>query len=42
MGSSGSMMEAGLSDRVFEMTDLVAPIERAELEQMLVPSAQAK
>lgn len=35
-------MEAGLADTVFEMTDLVALIERAEIEAMLVPEAQAK
>jgi hypothetical protein len=35
-------MEAGLADTVFEMTDLVALIERAETEAMLVPQAQAK
>jgi IS1 family transposase len=38
-------MQAGLSDRVFDMADLVALIERAELDAMietLVPAAQAK
>ena len=35
-------MEASLADRVFDMTDLVALIEQAELTAMLAPEAQAK
>ena len=35
-------MAAGLADRVFDMTDLVALIEQAETAAMLVPTAQAK
>jgi len=35
-------MEAGLADRVFEMTDLVELIEQAEMAEMLVPAAQSK
>ena len=35
-------MAAGLADRVFDMTDVVELIERAEMEAMLVPAAQAK
>jgi hypothetical protein len=35
-------MEAGLADRVFDMTDLVELIERAETAAMLAPEAQAK
>jgi IS1 family transposase len=35
-------MAAGLADRVFDMTDVVELIERAEMEAMLVPQAQSK
>jgi IS1 family transposase len=34
-------MEAGLADRVFEMTDLVELIEQAEFAAMLAPDAQS-
>ena len=34
-------MEAGLTDRVFEMTDLVELIEQAEMRAMLAPDAQS-
>ena len=35
-------MQAGLADRVFEMTDLVELIQQAEMAAMLAPEAQAK
>jgi hypothetical protein len=35
-------MEAGLTDRVFDMADLVALIEHAEMAAMLAPETQAK
>ena len=35
-------MEAGLGDRVFEMTDLVELIKQAEMAAMLGLTAQAK
>lgn len=35
-------MEAGLADRVFEMTDLVELIEQAEMRAMLASNAQSK
>jgi hypothetical protein len=34
-------MEAGLADRVFEMTDLVELIEQAEMRAMLAPKTQS-
>ena len=35
-------MQAGLADRVFEMTELIELIEQAEMAAMLVPQAQVK